>query len=197
MASIIYRVAVYAFSLLMLSQAYAQSDNRTFFRDYWHPKFHCVRLNYCNADGSECGLPIANQYCQMMGYKRASYQIIANNVGLTNVLFTRIRCKGWQCNGFKMIRCANDFTHKPAKAYHYRLRRFVLPRYNKYRVAWCYDGQKDCGRRAANSFCRRLGYLKARSFGIETAVPATKAIGNQKLCFGYECNAFSHIDCFR
>ncbi|WP_242604460.1 hypothetical protein [Legionella gresilensis] len=184
--------------LLLMQSVYAVQRSQLFYRNFWQPYYHGQRLDYCMVGGVNCGLPVANRYCQMMGYARADQQRIAHNVGLTNYISCPKRCKGWRCNGFKTIRCVGYQLHKPPKAYHYRYRRFVYPRYNEYRVAWCYDGVRGCGRRAAYSFCRRMGYLKVSSFSIQKHVAATKAIGNQKLCFGKECcHAFTQITCFR
>ena len=133
----------------------------------------------------------------MMGYTRADQHAIDHNVGLTHFLSSSGRCMGWSCNGFKIIRCVANLNHNPPKAYHYRYKKFVYPRFEHYRVAWCYDGRRGCGRRAAFSFCRRMGYLQASGYRIERAVAATKAIANQKLCFGKACNAFSVIMCYR
>ncbi|MDI9818578.1 MULTISPECIES: hypothetical protein [unclassified Legionella] len=172
----------------------AQKDN--FYRSFLQPKYHGERLNYCTLDG-KCGSAVATNYCKLMGYAYADQQIIDHNVGLTNYLFCDARCKGWRCNGFKVIRCVANMSHKPPRTYHYRLRRFVYPRFDNYRIDWCYDGHRGCGRKAAHSFCRRMGYLDSRKFAIEKNIAATKAIGNQKLCFGTLCNAFAYINCYR
>lgn len=195
--SIFYRKGIFlALALMWLPLANAAKPSEVFHRSFWQPYYHGERLNYCTFDG-KCGMPVATSYCQMMGYARADQQIIANNVGLSNYLGVHARCIGWRCNGFKTIRCRSDITHKPPKVYHYRFKRFVYPRFNQYRVDWCYDGARNCGKRAAYSFCRRLGYASARNFTIQKHVSATQAIGNQKLCFGPECNGFSKIDCYR
>lgn len=184
------------------SSSFAEVASPIVYRNFWQPYYHGVRLNYCTLDGV-CGRKVANYYCQMMGYHHADHDIIANNVGLTRYLSApgkcpvRATCKGWQCDGFKTIRCASKLQHRPPKYYHYSKRRFVFPRYNDYRVAYCYDGVSGCGRRAAYSFCRRLGYKQVVSFKMEKGIAATQAIGNQKLCFGPLCQAFSEIDCSR
>lgn len=187
------------FALIVLTTSMAQATNhqQLFYRNFWNPEFHGQRLNYCLLDHNTCGKPVADRYCRMMGYIKADQQIIANNVGLTNYLGSLSRCKGWQCNGFKTIRCVAETATKPAKSYHYRLRRYVYPRYNNYRVDWCYDGKTGCGRKAAYSFCRRMGYLNAQGFKKECQIAATSAIGNQKLCFGRQCNSFLEISCYR
>lgn len=180
-----------------VSGLFAAKPSETFHRSFWQPYYHGQRLAYCSLDEKECGLAVANHYCQIMGYTRADKQIIANNIGLANYISSTARCTGWRCNGFKTIRCRSKISQKPPKAYHYRLIRFVFPRFNNYRVDWCYDGKSGCGKQAAYSFCRRMGYNNTRHYSIQNHISATQAIGNQKLCFGDACRAFSEIDCFR
>ncbi len=169
----------------------------TAYRNFWHPTFLGERLNYCSLDGKECGKAVATQFCQMLGYDYSSQNVIAYNVGLTNFLASRAQCKGWRCNGFMTIGCAIGLSHSPPKPYHYRQKRFAFPRYGDYRIDWCYDLGKGCGKRAANSFCSRMGFMQAKSFIKESHIIATKAIGSQQLCFGNQCNAFKMIVCSR
>lgn len=167
------------------------------FRSFWHPKFLGERLDYCTLDGKECGHQVANRYCRMLGYDYSSQSIIAHNIGLTNYISSRAQCKGWRCNGFMTIDCTIGLSHKPPKPYHYSEKKFVYPRYNDYRIDWCYNQHNGCGRRAANSFCSRMGYMKAKRFKQETHITATKTIGSQELCFGNGCNSFRLIVCSR
>lgn len=191
------RSGIFITMMVLLCSVSLAKQNETFHRSFQQPHFHGKRLNYCFMDGKTCGLDVATRYCKIMGYTKADQQIIANNVGLTNYLDVQGKCTGWRCNGFKMIRCTAKISHTPPKTWHYRYRRFVYPRYNHYRVDWCYDGARHCGKKVAKSFCRRLGYMDAKRFSIERRVAATQAIGNQKLCFGNGCNAFSEITCYR
>ncbi|CDZ78906.1 hypothetical protein BN59_03221 [Legionella massiliensis] len=184
-------------ALGLMPNCYADNRANNFYRNFWMPTYHGIQLSYCTVDGKTCGLAVATRYCQMMGYHRADQHVIEHNVGLTNYIGSTATCQGWRCNGFKTIRCVAELTHKPPKGYHYRYRKFVYPRFDYYRVDWCYDGKRGCGQRAAFSFCRRMGYLQTRRYQIEKGVAATKAIGNQKLCFGKECNAFKSIICYR
>ena len=181
---------------LIFFAAHATQNKSAFYRNYWHPLYHGKRLNYCSLDG-KCGIAVASAYCRIMGYEGASQEIIANNVGETRLLEGAAYCKGWECNGFKTIRCTGRFVHTPPLATYYRLRRYVYPRFNHYRVDWCYDGQKGCGRKAAFSFCRRMGYTDVRQYRMQTQVGAAEALGNQKLCFGNACKGFANIDCYR
>ncbi len=174
------------------------NPTESYYRNIWSPTYHGQRLNYCTLDGKECGLAVAHQYCQMLGYKRADKAVIAYNVGLTHFLSNNnARCKGWRCNGFMLITCVGAFSHHPAEAYYYRSSQFEFPRFDHYRVAWCYENNSGCGKRAAHSFCRRMGYRRAQYYKKQDHVTATKALGNQKLCFGEGCSGFRHIMCYR
>lgn len=190
-------VLICSIIVLMIGNVSAREGSENYYRSFWLPTFHGERLSYCSLDGKECGLAVANRYCQMMGYPRANQQIIDYNVGLTNSMPIGRQCVGWRCNGFKTISCVAKMSHRPPRPYHYRLRRFPFPRFGNYRIDWCYDGTHGCGRRAAFSFCRRMGYLDVRHYTMQAKIAATKAIGNQKLCFGNQCNAFENISCFR
>lgn len=185
------------FLCLFNSQLNASDHHNKAYRNFWHPTFLGERLDYCTFGGNECGKVVADRYCQLLGYDYSSQNVIAYNVGLTNYLDKRATCKGWRCNGFMTIGCATGLSHVPPKPYHYREKRFADPRYNDYRVDWCYDRNHGCGAKAANSFCSRMGFMQAKRFVKETQVSATKAIGSQQLCFGNQCNAFKMIVCYR
>ncbi|MFT4059984.1 MAG: hypothetical protein QM652_10600 [Legionella sp.] len=194
-----FRYLVIFIFLLCTFSIHANSSNQQnkTFRSFWHPKYHGERLAYCTPDGKKCGKAIANHYCKMMGYQHVHQQVIAHNVGLTNYISTRARCKGWQCDGFMTISCITTLPHMPPKPYHYREQNFPDPRFNHYRVAWCYNRKQDCGSPAANAFCRHLGFMNAKHFVKENQVGATRTIGSEELCFGNECQAFKIIVCYR
>nr|WP_238582766.1 hypothetical protein [Legionella geestiana] len=184
-------------SLLTLTASADNGAKQNAFRSFWHPTYHGKRLDYCSLDGKKCGMPIANAYCRAMGYARADQMVKAPNLGMTHYIGTPAHCKGWRCNGFMLIDCVEKLSHTPPASWHYRLRDFVYPRHSNYRISWCYDGDKGCGKRAAHSFCRRMGYLEAKSYKVQEHVPATKALGTDELCFGNDCRGFLHIACAR
>ena len=184
-------------SSLLFGNANASNREQNYYRSFWSPNYLGQQLDYCSADEKECGLPVANRYCQMMGYENADQQVIDSNVGVTHCLLSSKRCKGLQCNGFMMIRCVSKLTHKPARDYYYRSDAFVFPRFNHSRVDWCYENGKGCGQRAAFSFCRRMGYMRAQHYKIDAHISETRALGNHRLCLGRACNAFSSITCYR
>ena len=182
--------------IFTLSAPYAKPIVTEFAHDFWLPYYHKKRLNYCLADQQTCGMPVANLYCQQMGYDKAEKATKDHNIGMAAYLNQKQCCLGWTCAGFKLIRCTVRTPHKPERNYYYRYKKFVLPRLDHYRIAWCYQSKKECGKRAAYSFCRRMGYEKATQFHMEDHLAATKALGNQALCFK-DCKGFSSIVCYR
>lgn len=189
--------SVLFFCLLLPFTGQSSSTDPVYHRDFWYPTYHITRLDYCLIDGKTCGMPVASRYCHLMGFHRSDYIIIDHNIGLTHYLATNAGCKGWRCDGFKLIRCVNKIIHKPPAPYYYRAHRFAAPRYKEYRVDWCLTKGKKCGKPAALSFCRRLGYMKTTEYKMEQEVSATKTVGSQELCFGPECRGFSEITCYR
>lgn len=175
----------------------ANTKQNLMYRDFWHPLYHGERLNYCSLDGKSCGLTLATQYCKGMGYTHATQAIKAPNLGLTHFFPVSARCRGWNCHGFTTINCAMPNSHPPAKAYHYREKQFTVPRFNHYRLDYCYEPNKGCGKRAADAFCIKMGYAKALRFERETKILATKNLSQGNLCFGQSCDGFKNIICYR
>lgn len=177
--------------------AHALPSSDKIYTSFWHPTLRGERLDYCTYNHKDCGKIVADRYCKMMGYDFASQNVKAHNLGLTHFLDTRLRCQGFQCNGFSNIACAKHLKHNPPRSYHYRKKRFVVPRYNQYRVDWCYKGNQGCGLEAANSFCSRMGFIKAKHYKKDVVVAATKKLGTEELCFNNHCQSFKVIVCAR
>ena len=182
--------------LIMATSGFSKVDNN-YYRIFWNPTLHGQFLAYCQYDRKICGKAVADKYCQWMGFEYSNQYTKAYNIGLTTFIDARFHCKGWECNGFKSIRCVGKIKHTPPRKWHYRYERFVYPRFNNYRLDWCYDGKSGCGRRAAFSYCRSLGYMNVKSYKRQNNIAATKAIRNQKLCFKDNCSGFSVIECER
>jgi hypothetical protein len=187
-----------AFGMLcaLISIAHAKTTAAVYSHDFWLPQYHQQRLSYCLSDKQICGKTVADRYCQNLGYERSQRATIDHNIGMASYLDKKGCCQGWHCAGFKLIRCDAQAKHRPKRNYYYRYKKFVLPRFQHYRIDWCYQNGKHCGKRAAESFCRHMGYEAAKHYQPEAHLGATQALGNQKLCFG-DCTGFSNIICYR
>jgi len=79
-------------------------------------------------------------------------------------------------------------------------RTFHNPRINGVRLDWCRRWGKQCGRPAANAFCRRRGY--SRSIAHRQAVnigrwTQTRIIATGQICARDFCDGFRRITCIR
>lgn len=188
-------ICLFYASAAVMAASSSQLEN--YYRTFWSPQYRAKPLDYCLADKKNCGKVVADRYCQTMGYDKSTKHVVAYDVGVTNYFATCIGCKGWNCQAFKQITCSAKHLHQPTRPYYFRARQFVYPRFNHYRVDWCYESGQGCGERAAFSFCRRMGYSKAKNFQRDPHIAATRALGNQRLCFGESCNGFKSITCYR
>jgi hypothetical protein len=188
-------IKVLGLALWCFQAAYAAQGLEAY-HDYWLPTYHQQRLSFCLSDKHSCGAVVADTYCQKLGYSKAKKFKIAHNVGMTSYIDKKACCRGWHCQGFNLIRCERTMYHEPKRQYYYRYKKFVFPRWQHYRIDWCYQDNHACGKRAAYSFCRRMGYETATQYQAETHLGATRALGNHQLCFG-DCKGFANITCFR
>jgi hypothetical protein len=171
--------------------------NDYYYRAYWFPMHSGERLAYCSKNGAICGHDIADQYCQEMGYQGVEHFRIQHNIGKTHYWHKEGECTGWRCHGFKVIACQGQFSRNPRHADDDLMQVFPNPRIENQRVDWCFNQGKFCGRRAAYSFCRRMGYRQAKSYQQEQPVVATRTLGDQILCYGNQCRGFAKITCER
>jgi hypothetical protein len=77
------------------------------------------------------------------------------------------------------------------------LRTFDAP---SYRIDWCLHWGTQCGKPAADQFCRDMGYAGSRSFSIAENIGAqspTFVIGDHRMCAQPECDGFSSLSCER
>ena len=195
------------FSLMILFSSFSQArpfpyggplyDARTYFREFLHPSYYGHQLSWCNEPGKICGKAVADNYCQMMGYLRADRFRIAYDVGLTRYMGTNRLCGHYSCDGFQSISCLQRHDRNPPAPYHYRRYTFNYPRYDHHRIAWCYSDKGQCGRVAAHSYCRQVGYAKAIDYKKAIVSGITQRLGSKQLCIGSKCSAFKQITCYR
>lgn len=77
--------------------------------------------------------------------------------------------------------------------------RFDRPRYKDGRqlprLDVCFTFGRDCGQKAADSYCSIHGFVTARRFETEHARP-TQTLEDAKVCDADFCAAFKNIVCF-
>ena len=79
--------------------------------------------------------------------------------------------------------------------------RYNEPKWFNERLDWCFNWATDCGKPAADNFCKRRRYTGARDFGPAPGLRRTMVSGTNLLCVGNaviltSCVGFDHITCF-
>ena len=75
---------------------------------------------------------------------------------------------------------------------------FVKPKINGYRLDWCREWARDCGKGAADAFCKLYGYPEASSWEMDPDIGLripTKIITSGKICNEGFCDGFKFIKC--
>ena len=75
------------------------------------------------------------------------------------------------------------------------VRTYFAPEVDGKRLDTCLTDGQNCGKPAADAFCKVEGYEKALLFQRETAA-GTLQIGNRTSCVGPSCSSFKQIKCY-
>lgn len=76
----------------------------------------------------------------------------------------------------------------------------IKPMFNGNRLDWCLNWSEDCGKPAADAFCRNLGFQAAASFAPDPHIgwrTPTRLIGTGALCDLGHCDGFTRITCVK
>jgi hypothetical protein len=77
---------------------------------------------------------------------------------------------------------------------HATVRNFFAPEVNGQRLDSCLTGASDCGKPAADAFCKKEGYDNAVLFQREPVMASLRLDGGS--CTGASCKSFKQIKCF-
>jgi len=115
------------------------------------------------------------------------------NVGGGNKNQSNNKDNGLGGNGF-----GNSLGNKPKNNNSTIPGRFNKPVFKGYRIDLCLKRGQQCGKPAADIFCKLKGFKRSLGFqkenNIGTQAP-TLILGEKKLCTGTECDGFEYIDC--
>jgi hypothetical protein len=155
------------------------------------PRWKDQRLDWCLNWGADCGQPAADHFCKRRRYTGARDFRAEPNVGRSEP--TRLAgsdqvCNEPFCTGFEYITC---YGPVPAN------RIFAPPKWQETALDWCVSWGRDCGKPAADSFCRAQGFSESLYFQADSGVGAkpTRLIGSDQICNGRNCVAFQIITC--
>lgn len=72
---------------------------------------------------------------------------------------------------------------------------FDNPTYKGHRIAWCYRWGSQCGKIAADAWCKFNKYSHAKTYKIAYNLGKTLILGDNRLCLHRTCAGFSKITC--
>ena len=72
---------------------------------------------------------------------------------------------------------------------------YVKPMAGNRRLDWCLTWATDCGKPAANFYCKTQGHDKAVSFKIASDIGKTRLLKTGEKCTQPDCDGFKYIDC--
>ena len=140
-----------------------------------------------------CGKEAADLYCKHHGFQQASAFAKATDIGdkhKTRVMTTGAVCDQKICDGFAKITCV-----KPSNIV------FQKPMHPSggNRLDWCLTWATDCGKPAADAFCKAKGHAQG-SASFSKAVDIgdkhkTRVIGTGAVCDQKVCDGFAQITC--
>ncbi|AEA34567.1 WSC domain-containing protein [Hippea maritima] len=97
-------------------------------------------------------------------------------------------------NPVKRNCCISGIKHNTAET----TKTFKYPKINGYRLDWCRLWAQDCGKGAADEFCKKMGFKRAISFEEDYDIGAkspTYVIDDGKICNQGFCDGFRYITC--
>ena len=69
------------------------------------------------------------------------------------------------------------------------------PQYKGYALDYCKKWGAECGRPAADAYCRDKGYQKATRFRVKKDAPPTRVISSGRVCTGASCDRIAWVAC--
>jgi hypothetical protein len=158
-------------------------------QNFTQPRWIEDRLDWCLTWGTDCGKPAADNFCKHRRFSGASAFAADPGVGHTRVSGTNQVCDGSFCTGFKFITCTGPLpSHE---------QNFTQPRWIEDRLDWCLTWGTDCGKPAADAFCRSQGFTDS-FFSVADPEPgrsSTRLIGTDQICDQNFCVGFQMIIC--
>jgi hypothetical protein len=162
---------------------------------YDNPMWFDHRLDWCRRWGTQCGQPAADNYCKRNLWTGARNFEQDPNIGAAQPTITsgsfRV-CDQSLCNGFKSITCYGRIANG---------RKYTPPQKDGHLLDTCLRGDSECGKPAADAFCRYKGFTESfYHLVLPELVPshlATITIGDGRIYQAekYDLYAFYMIIC--
>jgi hypothetical protein len=167
-------------------------------KSFDHPQYKKLALDWCYGWATECGQHAADAWCVKQGYESASHFTKWENAGEpTRIISSNQICDEAGCSSFTEISChkadkaaSDGYDDEDKGPVHYE-----YPMAGKRRVDWCYEWATDCGKPAADYYCKVNGQDHAVDFKIDENISKTRILHSGQKCTDPECDGFKYIDC--
>jgi len=165
-------------------------------KTYNKPRFRDNRLDWCLTWGANCGKPAADAFCTRYRFTGAK-DFRAEKVGTsatTQLFGSDQTCVNHDyCTAFAYITCSGEIPSE---------RVFVNPVWKNRRLDVCVTWSTNCGKPAADAFCKANGFSESFEFVVD-ATPSgapTRLIGTDQICDDSKadkpfCTGFQQIIC--
>jgi hypothetical protein len=157
---------------------------------YDKPRYMDDRLDWCLTWGTNCGRPVAVTFCNRRRFEDA-VDFGPDKVGRsaqTRLTGSNQICNGDFCTAFSHITCRGRIN---------RGRVFANPVWKEHRLDVCLQWATNCGKPAADAFCKAKGFTESMSDvpDLEPGYATTRVIGTDQICDGNFCKGFQQIIC--
>jgi hypothetical protein len=166
----------------------AQAEQKIF----ENPRYKNLALDWCKSWANECGKPAADAWCVKQGYDSSAKFSKYEDIGEpTRVISSNQICDEAGCDGFTKVTCqkadAYDDEDQPVK--------YDNPMVGKRRLDWCLDWATNCGKPAADYYCKKQGHSTAIGFKIDENIFKTRLLKTGQKCTQPDCDGFKYIEC--
>jgi len=179
------------FVLMSVSPVLAQTQM------FNNPRVNGYAVDRCLYSGQQCNQPAADEFCRRNGFQRArrfAWDFMAPTLILATGQICKVPGRGG-CGGFTFIEC--QARGQGGGGFGHGERTFNNPRMNGYAVDRCLYYGQQCNQPAADEFCRRNGFQRARNFAWAFMAP-TRILATGQICNvpgRGGCGGFTRITC--